>query len=50
MMTKLLLLAGLFSDSLMDPIISYHKLATGIRLRGLQVPLAQAAMAIVEIN
>ena len=50
MMTKLLLLAGLFSGSLMDPIISYHKLATGIQLRGLQVPVAQAAMAFVETN
>ena len=50
MMTKLLLLAGLFSGSLMDPIISYYKLATGVRLRGLQVPVAQAAMAFVETN
>ena len=50
MVTKLLLLAGLFSYSLMDPIISYHKLATGVRLRGLQVPVAQAAMAFVETN
>lgn len=50
MMTRLLLLAGLFSDSLMDPIISYHKLATEVRLRGLQVPVAQATTAIVKIN
>ena len=50
MMTKLLLLAGLFSGSLMNPIISYYKLATGVQLRGLQVPVAQAAMAFVETN
>ena len=50
MVTKLLLLAGLFSYSLMDPIISYHKLATGVQLRGLQVPMAQATMTFVETN
>lgn len=50
MMTKLLLLAGLFSGSLMGSIISYYKLATGVQLRGLQVPVAQATMAFVETN
>ena len=50
MVTKLLLLAGLFSDLLMGPIISYHKLTTVLRLRGLQVPVAQATMTFVETN
>ena len=50
MVTKLLLLAGLFSDLLMGPIISYYKLTTGLRLRGLQVPVAKATMTFVETN
>ena len=33
-----------------DPIASFHKLATGVRLRALQVPVAQATAAFVEAN
>ncbi|MBJ6110302.1 hypothetical protein JAO73_14860 [Hymenobacter sp. BT523] len=34
----------------MDPVASFHKLAGGVRLRALQVPLAQATSAFVEAN
>ncbi|UOQ96585.1 fibronectin type III domain-containing protein [Hymenobacter sp. 5317J-9] len=34
----------------MDPITSFHKLAGGVRVRALQVPLAQATSAFVEAN
>ena len=34
----------------MDPVASFHKLAGGVHLRALQVPVAQAATAFVEAN
>lgn len=34
----------------MDPIASFHKLATGVRLRPVKVPVAQAAAAFTEAN
>lgn len=34
----------------MDPIASFHKLATGVRVRALQVPAERAAEAFVEAN
>jgi Fibronectin type III domain len=34
----------------MDPITSFHKLASGVRLRALQIPVAQASTAFVEAN
>ena len=34
----------------MDPITSFHKLASGVRLRALQVPVAQASTAFIEAN
>ena len=34
----------------MDPIASFHKLASGVRVRALQVPVERAAEAFVEAN
>ena len=34
----------------MDPITSFHKLASGVRLRSIKVPVAQAATALAEAN
>lgn len=34
----------------MDPVSSFHKLASGVRLRALHVPVAQATTAFVEAN
>ena len=34
----------------MDPITSFHKLASGARVRAIQVPVAQATAAFVEAN
>ena len=34
----------------MDPITSFHKLATGVKVRSLKVPVAQAAAALSEAN
>ncbi|MDB5233055.1 MAG: hypothetical protein JWR44_48 [Hymenobacter sp.] len=34
----------------MDPVASFHKLATGARLRTVRVPVAQASTAFVEAN
>ena len=34
----------------MDPVASFHKLASGVRLRAIQVPVAEASTAFVEAN
>ena len=34
----------------MDPVASFHKLASGVRMRAVQVPVAQATSAFVEAN
>ena len=34
----------------MDPISSFHKLASGVRLRSIKVPVAQASAAFIEAN
>ena len=34
----------------MDPVASFHKLASGVRMRAVQVPVAQATSAFIEAN
>jgi hypothetical protein len=34
----------------MDPVVSFHKLGSGVRVRALQVPVAQISAAFVEAN